>query len=124
MVVIDAVEGNKTITFLRGPKYHQRGANAHTLPLYDLLHVLCLILVPITGVIVVLPLVSSITTVPVCPYGAVLDSRPAFLQTPPFRVFILLSTDLSVKSTKRAGVHESSAESRAAPRGRCGDGGD
>ncbi len=98
--------------------------NAHTFPLYDLSHVLCDILVPITGVIVVLPLVSSITTVPVCPYGAVLDSRPAFLQTLPFRVFILLSTDLSVKSTKRAGVHESSAGSRAAPRGLCGDGGD
>ncbi len=73
----------------------------HTLfPLYDLLHVLCLIMVPITGVIVVLPLVSSITTVPVCPYGAVLDSRPAFLRTPPFRLFTLLSTDLSEKEEK------------------------
>ena len=87
MVVIDAVEGNKTPTFLRGPKYHQRGANAHTLPLYDLLYFLCDILVPISGVIVELSLISSITTVPVCPYGAVLDSRPAFLRTPPFRLF-------------------------------------
>ena len=124
MVVIDAVEGNKSLTFMRGPKYHQRGANAHTLPLYDLLYVLCDILVPITGVIVELSLISSITNVPVCPYGAVLDSRPAFLQTPPFRLFILLSTDLSVKAEKSAGVHESSAGSRSAPRGRCGDGGD
>jgi hypothetical protein len=103
MVVIDAVEGNKTLTFLRGPKYHQRGANAHTFSLYDLLHALCDILVPITGVIVELPLISSITTVPVCPYGAVLDLRPAFLRTPPFRLFILLSTDLSVKRGKWAG---------------------
>ncbi len=54
-------------------------------------------MVPITGIIVELSLISSITTVPVCPYGAVLDSRPAFLRTPPFRLFILLSTDLSVK---------------------------
>jgi hypothetical protein len=77
--------------------------NAHTLPLYDLLHVLCDILVPITGVIVVLPLISSITTVPVCPYGAVLDCRPAFLRTPPFRLFILLSTDLSEKAEKVRG---------------------
>ncbi len=105
MVVIDAVEGNKTLTFTRGPKYHQRGANAHTLPLYDLLHVLCDILVPITGVIVVLPLMSSITAVRMSLRDAVLDCRPAFMRSPLFCAFILLSTDLSVKSTKMAGVH-------------------
>ncbi len=50
-----------------------------------------------------LPLISSITTVPVCPYDAVLDCRPAFLRTPPFRLFTLLSTDLSVKAQKGRG---------------------
>ncbi len=73
------------------------------LPLYNLLHVLCDTLVPFTGVIVELPLVSSITTVPVCPYGAVLDSRPAFLRTPPFRLFTLLSPYLSEKEEKSWG---------------------
>ena len=121
--MIDAVEGNKSLTFPQGPKYHQRGVNAHTLPLNDLLYFLCDILVPITGVIVELSLISSITTVPVCPYGAVLDSRPAFLQTPPFRVFMLLSPDLSVKSTKWAGVHERGAQIKISTTWVVSDGG-
>jgi len=62
------------------------------------LHVLCDILVPLSLVIALLLLISSITTVHESPRGAWLDSRPAFLRTPHFRLFILSSTDLSVKS--------------------------
>ncbi len=74
-----------------------------------LLHNLCNILVPISRVIVVLPLISSLTTVHESPRGAWLDSRPAFVRTPHCRLFTLLSTDLSVKSGKSGGEHEGSA---------------
>ncbi len=63
-----------------------------------------------TRVIVVLPMMSSIPTVPVSPRDAVLDCRPAFMRSPLFRALTLLSPDLSVKSTKRAGVHEREAQ--------------
>ncbi len=68
-----------------------------------LLHVLRDILAPLTRVIVVLLLISSITAVHESPRGALLDSRAAFLQTAHFRLFTLLSTDLSVKSGKIGG---------------------
>ena len=71
---------------MRGPEYHQRGANVLTLPLYDFLHVLCDILVPMMRVIVVLPLISSITTVHESPRGILLDSRAAFLRGAHFRL--------------------------------------
>ena len=50
------------------------------------LHVLCDILVPMTRVIVVLPLISSITTVHESPRGLLLDSRAAFLRGAHFRL--------------------------------------
>ncbi len=59
--------------------------------------------------IVVFPLISSITTVHESPRVALLDSRAAFLQTAHFRLFTLLSSDLSVKSEKWARMNESSA---------------
>ena len=70
---------------------------------------LCDILISMMRVIVVLPLISSITTVHESPRGLLLDSRPAFLRGAHFRLFILLSTDLSVKSGKLARLYESSA---------------
>ncbi len=78
-------------------------------PRLGYLHVYGDILVPLTGVIVVLPLISSITTVHESPRVALLDSRAAFLQTAHFRLFTLLSSDLSVKSGKWARMNESSA---------------
>ena len=87
----------------------QKGVNVSPPSRLGYLHVLRDILVPLTRVIVVLPLISSITAVHECPRGALLDSRPAFLRTPHFRLFTLLSTDLSVKSGKWARMHESSA---------------
>ncbi len=74
-----------------------------------LLHVLCDILAPLSRVIVVLPLISSITTVHESPRGAWVDSRPGFLQTRHCRLFMLLLYDLSVKSEIWARMHESSA---------------
>ena len=89
--------------------YHQKGVNVPPPPRLVYLHVLCDIVVPMMRVIVVLPLISSITTVSNCPRGVLLDSRPAFLQSRHYRLFLLLSTDLSVKSEKLRGLHESSA---------------
>jgi hypothetical protein len=60
-------------------------------------------------VIVVLSLISSVTTVPNCPRGFLLDSRAAFLQTLHFRRFILSSSDLSVKRRNSGRFHESRA---------------
>ena len=93
----------------RGPKYRPQGVNVPPPPRLGYLHVLRDILAPLTRVIVVLPLISSITTVHESPRVALLDSRAAFLQTAHFRLFTLLSSDLSVKSGKWARMHESSA---------------
>ena len=117
MVVIEDSMGNRNTNIHAGPEYHQKGVNVPPPPQLVYLHVLCDILVPMTRVIVVLPLISSITTVPNYPRGILLDSRPAFLQTPIFVFFILLSTDLSVKRRKLRRVHESSAGSRVRPGG-------
>ncbi len=88
-----------------GPTYHPTRVNVVPLPRLGYLHVLCDIGVPKPRVIVVLPLMSSIITVRMSPRDALLDCCPPFMRTPLFRVFILLSTDLSVRSTKWAGVH-------------------
>ena len=118
--MIEDSMGNRNTKIHAGPEYHPRGANVLTLPLYDLFHLLCDILVPMMRVIVVLPLTSSITTVPNCPRGFLLDSRPASLRGAHFR----LLHSFECKSGIWARMHETSAGSRVGPRGVCGDGGD
>jgi hypothetical protein len=77
--------------------------------IHDILHLWCDIWVPLTRVNVLLPLISSITASHESLHGALLDSRPAFPRTPHFRLFMLLSTDMSVKSGIWARMHENSA---------------
>ncbi len=109
--VIDIIKGNKTLSLMPGPPiYHPRGVNVVPLPRWGYLHVLCDMLVPKTRVIVVLPLMSSITTVRMCPRDFLLDCCPPFIRSPLFRAFTLLSTDLSVKSAKSAGIHGRGAQ--------------
>ncbi len=95
MVVIEDSLGFNAILPLLGQEYRPKGVIVPPPPRLGYLHVLCDILVPLMRVIVVLPLVSLITTVHEFPRGALLDSRPAFLQTRHFRLFILSSCDLS-----------------------------
>ena len=109
MVVIEDTMGFKAIPPMLGPKYRPKGVNVPPPPRLGYLHVLCDILVPLMRVIVVLPLISSITIIHECPRGALLDSRPALLQTRHFRLFMLSSSDFSVKSGKSARMLESSA---------------
>ncbi len=101
--------GFKTTSPLLGAEISPTRCKCSPPPRLGYFHVMRDILVPLTRVIVVLPLISSITTVHESPRVALLDSRAAFLQTAHFRLFTLLSSDLSVKSGKWARMHESSA---------------
>ena len=89
MVVIEDTIGFKTIPPLLGPEYRPKGVNVPLHPDWDICTFCVIFGPPSMRVIVVLPLISSITTVNECPRGALLDSRPAFLQTRHFRLFIL-----------------------------------
>ncbi len=107
--MIEDSMGFKTISPMPGAEISPTRCKCSPPPRLRYLHVLRDILAPLTRVIVVSPLVSSNTAVHVSPRRALLDSRAAFLQTAHFRLFTLLSSDLSVKSGKWARMHESSA---------------
>ncbi len=107
--MIEDAMGFKTTSPMPGAEILPTRCKCSTSPRLGYLHVLRDILAPLLPVIVVLPLISSITTVHESPRVALLDSRAAFLQTAHFRLFTLLSSDLSVKSGKWARMHESSA---------------
>ncbi len=106
--MIEDTMGFKTISPMPGAEISPTRCKYSPPPRLGYLHVLRDILAPLTRV-VVLPLISSITTVHESPRRALLDSRAAFLQTAHFRLFILLSSDMSVKSGKWARMHERSA---------------
>ncbi len=107
--MIEDTMGFKTISPMPGAEISPTRCKCSPPPRLGYLHVLRDILAPLTRVVVLKPLISSITTVHESPRRALLDSRAAFLQTAHFRLFILLSSDLSVKSGKWARMHESSA---------------
>ncbi len=107
--MIEDTMGFKTISPKPGAKISPTRCKCSPPPRLGNLHVLRDILAPLTRVVVMLPLISSITTVHESPRVALLDSRAAFLQTAHFRLFMLLSSDLSVKSGKWARMHESNA---------------
>ncbi len=107
--MIEDAMGFKTISPMPGAKISPTRCKCSTSPRLVYLHVLYDILARLARVIVVFPFISSITTVHESPRVALLDSRAAFLQTAHFRLFTLLSSDLSVKSGKWARMHERSA---------------
>ena len=109
MVVIEDTMGFKAIPPFLGRKISRKTCKCAPSPLLGYLHVLCDILVPLTRVIALLLLISLITAIHESPRGAWLDSHAAFLQMAHFRLFTLLSSDLSVKSGKWARMNESSA---------------
>ena len=103
MVVIEDTMGFKATSPLLRAEISPTRCKCSTSPRLGYLHVMVDILVPPTRVIVVLPLITSITTVHESPRVALLDSRAASLQTAHFRLFTLLSSDLNVKSGKIGG---------------------
>ncbi len=104
MVVIEDAMCFKQFHPCRGPKYRPQGVNVPPPPLLGYLHVLRDILAPLTRVIVVLPLIFSITTVHESPRVALLDSRAAFLRTPHFSSFYTLIIGFECKKRENRGV--------------------